>query len=114
MSARLAVRLVGVCVFALTILAYPIAGYAQDATITGTITDATGGVLPGVTVTAVNDASGNTYEAVTDAKGVFRMPSRIGTYKITASLAGFSEATRPGLTVAVGQTVTLNLQMAPS
>ena len=39
------------------ILALPVAGHAQEATLTGTVSDATGGVLPGVTVTAVHDAS---------------------------------------------------------
>ena len=114
MSAGILVRLGRLSLFLIAVLALPIVGYAQEATITGTITDATGGVLPGVTVTAVNEASGNSYEAVTDARGVFRMPARIGTYRLTASLAGFAEATRAGLPVAVGQTVTLNLQMAPS
>ncbi|TMG79090.1 MAG: carboxypeptidase regulatory-like domain-containing protein, partial [Betaproteobacteria bacterium] len=99
---------------AAALLVFPLVASAQDATITGTITDATGGVLPGVTVTAVNDASGNTYEAVTDAKGVFRMPARIGTYRITATLTGFGDASRPAVPVAVGQVVTINLQMAPS
>ena len=103
MFARIAVLVRSGLVLA-ALLAVPLVASAQDATITGTITDATGGVLPGVTVTAVNDASGNTYEAVTDARGVFRMPARIGTYKITASLAGFADATRPGVPVAVGQT----------
>jgi len=109
-----AARLGRLCLFLFALLAFPVVCYAQDAAITGTITDATGGVLPGVTVTAVNEAVGNTYEAVTDARGVFRMPARIGTYRLTASLAGFAEATRTGLPVAVGQTVTINLQMAPS
>ncbi len=37
----------------LAMLALPISAYAQEATLSGTITDSTGGVLPGVTVTAV-------------------------------------------------------------
>jgi len=112
MTAGFVVRLVRRGLFVVALLALPAAGYAQDATITGTISDATGGVLPGVTVTAVNDASGNTYEAVTDARGVFRMPARIGNYRITATLAGFADATRTGIPVAVGQTVTINLQLS--
>ena len=43
------------------LLAVPAAGFAQEATITGVVTDATGGVLPGVTVTAVHEATGNTF-----------------------------------------------------
>ena len=38
-----------------------VAASAQEATFTGTVTDSTGGVLPGVTITAVHEASGNTF-----------------------------------------------------
>jgi len=48
-------RLLAVAVF----LALPAAGAAQEATLTGTVTDTTGGVRPGVTVTAVHGAAGN-------------------------------------------------------
>ena len=41
---------------------FPFASAAQDATLTGVVTDSTGGVLPGVTVVAVHEASGNTFE----------------------------------------------------
>ena len=47
-------------------LALPGVSHAQEATVTGTITDSTGGVLPGVTVTATNTDSGNTFVAVTE------------------------------------------------
>ena len=40
----------------------------------------TGGVLPGVTVTATNVESGNTFVAVSDERGNFRLPVRIGNY----------------------------------
>src|SRR5688572_19834182 len=98
----------------IALLALPVAAHAQEATITGTVTDTTGGVLPGVTVTAVHEASGISFEAVTDERGVFRMPARIGTYRFTAILVGFGDLTRTGVPVSVGQIVTLNLQMAPS
>ena len=75
------------------ILALPIIGYAQEeATVSGTVTDSTGGVLPGVTVTAVHEASGNTFEAVTDERGGFRLPVRVGTFRISAQLAGFGRS----------------------
>jgi len=95
-------------------LALPALVFAQEATVTGTITDSTGGVLPGVTVLAVNEASGNQFESVTDGRGVYRIPARVGTYRITASLTGFSTVNRTGLNLLVGQTATINLQMAPS
>ena len=95
-------------------LALPALAFAQEATLTGTITDSTGGVLPGVTVVAVNEASGNQFESVTDARGVYRIPARVGTYRITAQLTGFSTVNRTGVNLLVGQTATVNVQMAPS
>src|SRR5262245_16776543 len=58
------------------ILLLPEVARAQEAVLTGTVTDATGGVLPGVTVRAVHEASGNSFEAVTDGGGVYRIPAR--------------------------------------
>ena len=95
-------------------LALPATVLAQEAILTGTIIDSTGGVLPGVTVQATHEASGNTFEAVTDGRGVYRIPARIGVYKITAQLTGFGTATRTGVELLVGQTLTLNVQMSPS
>jgi Carboxypeptidase regulatory-like domain len=96
------------------ILALPAAGYAQEATMSGTVTDSTGGVLPGVTVTAVHEASGNTFEAVTDERGTFRIAARTGVFRVTASLPGFGTATRGGLELLVGQQAVVNLQLSPS
>src|SRR5262245_44134661 len=95
-------------------LTLPLPARAQEATVTGTITDSTGGVLPGVTVTATNEDSGNTFVAVTDGAGTFRLPVRIGVYRITAELAGFSTAARTGLQIQVGQQVAMSLQLSPS
>src|SRR5687768_2614807 len=99
---------------ALAFLALPVAGYAQDAALTGTVTDATGGVLPGVTVTAVNEATGNTFVGVTDGTGSFRIPARVGAYRITAELSGFTTVQRTGVQLLVGQTINVDMQMNPS
>src|SRR5882762_10021003 len=96
------------------LLALPVAGYAQEATINGMVIDFTGGVLPGVTVTAVHEASGNTFEAVTDQRGIFRVLARAGVYRITAMLPGFATVTRTGLELLVGQQAVVNLQLALS
>src|SRR5688572_2413594 len=102
------------CVFGVALLAAPAAGYAQEATLTGTIVDATGGVLPGVTVTAVHEATGNRFATVTDERGIYRIPARVGAYQLTAELSGFSTVARSGIQLLVGQTATVDLQMAPS
>ena len=96
------------------LLALPVPSYAQEATLTGTVTDSTGAVLPGVTVVAVNDATGNRYEAVTDERGIYRIPSRVGVYQITAELQGFNTVNRAGTQLLVGQTVSVDLRMSPS
>src|SRR3989454_1031084 len=103
-------RLIVLC----TMLAMPVAGYAQEAVFSGTVTDSTGAMLPGVTLRAVLEATGNSFEATTDQRGVYRIPVRIGVYRLTAELAGFSTLTRTGLELLVGQTAVINLQMAPA
>lgn len=101
-------------VLSVAVVALPVATvYAQEAFIGGTITDSTGGVLPGVTVNAVHTATGNTFSGVTDETGTFRLPVRVGNYRITAELSGFTTINRT-LDVLVGQTANVNLQMAPS
>jgi carboxypeptidase family protein/TonB-dependent receptor-like protein len=96
------------------LLLAPAAAFAQEATLTGTITDSTGAVLPGVTITAVNDATGNTFSTITDDGGIYRMPVRVGTYTITTELQGFTTVTRMGVQLLVGQTANVNVQLSPS
>ncbi|HEX2462266.1 MAG TPA: carboxypeptidase-like regulatory domain-containing protein, partial [Vicinamibacterales bacterium] len=99
----------------LAILFVPGVGFAQqEAVLSGTVADTTGGVLPGVVVRAVHEASGNSFETVTDAAGGYRLPVRVGTYRITADLTGFNAVTQTGLEVLVGQEVTVNIQMRPA
>jgi len=95
-------------------LLFPLAAAAQEATLNGTITDSTGSVLPGVTVQATHDASGNTFMAVTDGRGAFQLAVRVGTYRISVQLQGFTSVTQNGVEVLVGQTATVNVQMSPS
>lgn len=92
----------------------PAAGYAQQATITGTVTDATGGVLPGVTVIAVHGATGNVFETVTDGSGEYRLPVRVGTYEIRAELASFQTVNRSGVELLLSRQVPINFQLAPA
>ena len=108
MGSSLMRRLIAVSV----LLVVPVAVYAQEAAVSGVVTDATMAVLPGVTVKAVHAASGNTFEAVTDQRGAYRIPVRVGVYKITAELSGFTTVTRDGVELLVGQTTTINVQMA--
>jgi hypothetical protein len=96
------------------LLGLPLSAYAQEATLSGIVRDNTGGVLPGVTVTATNEAQGTTFVGVSDAMGVYRIPVRAGVYRITAELAGFATVARPGVELLVGRQVALNLEMRVS
>lgn len=91
--------------------ALPIGANAQEAVLTGTISDSSGGVLPGVVVAAVHEATGNSFETVTDGVGAYRLPVRVGVYRISADLQGFAPFTRTGLAVLVGQQVVANIQL---
>ena len=94
-------------------LALPVLAHAQEATLSGRVSDTTGGALPGVTVRAVHEASGNSFEAVTDARGAYRLAVRVGAYRLTAELAGFAPVTRT-VELLVGQQAVVNLQMGVS
>jgi outer membrane receptor protein involved in Fe transport len=90
---------------------------AQSATgsIEGSIVDQTGAVMPGVTVTAVQSTTGLTRTTVSDDNGLFRLLLLpVGIYDVTADLSGFNSRKLPEVTVNVGQTVTLRMQMAVS
>src|SRR5512138_2431411 len=95
------------------ILMMPTLGRAQDAIVSGTVVDSTSAVIPGVTVTAAHVESGNKFVAVTDERGGYRLPVRVGNYKITAELPGFGSVNRT-IQVLVGQTAVLNIEMMPS
>src|SRR5881275_1264220 len=82
----------------LVLLLLPSAAYAQAA-ITGVVKDASGGVLPGVTVEAASPALiEKVRSVVSDATGQYRIVDlRPGTYSVTFSLPGFSTVKREGI-----------------
>ena len=82
-------------VVALVFLSLPSAARAQDAALSGVVTDTTNAVLPGVRVTATHLDTGTTFVAMTDGAGNYRLSAlRVGTYRITSELTGFTTATR--------------------
>jgi hypothetical protein len=106
-------RLMVVGATAVSIATLPVIAYAQEANISGGVKDATGGVLPGVTLQAVQIETGNSFEAVTDARGEYRLPVRAGVYRISAELQGFAPFIRTGLELLIGQQAVINIQMSP-
>jgi hypothetical protein len=78
-------------------LTLPASASAQEArgTITGTIRDASGSVIPGATVTISNKEMGTTVTVVTNEVGFYQVPYLIpGAYQVNAELQGFKKALR--------------------
>jgi len=93
---------------ALMLLALPLAGAAQTGTgrVTGVVSDATGAMLPGVTVTLKAEGTGKVSSTVTDSGGRYAFADVApGTYDISFELAGFSRQASK-VVVAAGQSVT--------
>jgi Carboxypeptidase regulatory-like domain/TonB-dependent Receptor Plug Domain len=86
--------------------------HATTGAIEGTVVDAQGGAVPGVTVTAKNTATNYESVAVTDREGRFRavlLP--LGPYQLTATLAGFATVVQKGIDLGVGQTLTVTITL---
>jgi outer membrane receptor protein involved in Fe transport len=78
----------------------------------GVVTDATGAVLQGATVTALSAETGATRETTTDAVGSYRfnlLPR--GLYEVRAAVVGFETAVVQGVNLTVGGTVTVDLTL---
>src|SRR3989475_6402651 len=84
----------------------------SNATLGGTASDATGALIPGVTITATNTATGSVNTALTNEAGAYQFASlQTGTYKVTAELAGFQTQTYNEVTLGVSQQVRLNFTL---
>lgn len=85
---------------------------AINGTIEGTISDTSGGVLPGVTVTVTNIETGATSTVVTNESGLFRAPLLpLGTYRVSAELEGFKKFEQTGITLRAGQTAVIDVKL---
>ncbi|HJU42947.1 MAG TPA: carboxypeptidase-like regulatory domain-containing protein, partial [Vicinamibacterales bacterium] len=91
----------------------PIEASAQtSATLTGRITDTTGAVVPGATVTARHRERGIERFAVSDAEGRYVIAALpIGTYDVRVELAGFKPVVRNGLVVTVGAAAAVDVTL---
>ena len=100
------------CVVALTGVGVP---QTSTGSIEGTVVDTSGAVIPGVAVTLTHEATGVVREVVSDAQGLFRGPLLpVGLYTVKASLSGFAPFEARNLTVTIGQTVTVRIELKPA
>ncbi len=103
-------------VLALAALAAPAIVNAQShlGAIQGTVTDASGAILPGVTVTVTNLDTGISRTTVSNQTGVYRVQSLDpGRYTVSADLQSFRRATRTEVVLSTGATLGINFTMQP-
>ena len=108
-----------VVVGALTIALLLTGGFAGESsaqvaggTVSGRVTDPSGAILPGASVSITNVATSIVTSSSTNTDGFYSVANLLpGTYRIVVALAGFSEEIASGITVSVGSQVTVNLQM---
>src|SRR5687768_12940003 len=97
--------------FCVALLALPTGAQTTTGSISGQITDAQGGVIPGATVQAVSPDTGFVRVATSDEAGVYRLAALpVGSYNVTAELAGFRPFVGTSV-VNIGRTITVDMTL---
>ena len=85
----------------------------EKSTLSGTVLDASGGVVGGAAVQAKNTRMGTSYSAVTDAQGRYILPDMaVGTYEVSAEKAGFQKMVQTGIILTIGSRPVLDFKLA--
>lgn len=97
----------------LAALASPAAAQTTTGGITGVVRDSSGGVLPGVTVRAVHEATSGVTTAVTNETGLYSLRGLpVGRFSVVAELSGFQGAKNTDVVVRVNEDVRLDIQLS--
>ena len=106
---RVAILVLIVSVFAMAQIAF---AQTDRGTITGTVSDPTGAVIPGAQVVATNVATGAHSDTTSTATGDYTIPSVIaGTYTVTVEASGFKKSTMSGIEVQVANTARIDAKL---
>ncbi len=102
--------------FCVLLLSIPAAAFGQarltGADLVGVVTDQSGGVLPGATVTVANVETNVSRTVTTDGSGRYVVPALPpGTYTMRVELAGFAARTRNGVVLALGRSVAMDFTL---
>jgi Carboxypeptidase regulatory-like domain/TonB dependent receptor-like, beta-barrel/TonB-dependent Receptor Plug Domain len=101
----------GGLVFAM-LISIPSDAQVAGGTITGTVSDTTGAVIPKAELSVKNVGTDVATAAVTNSDGLYTVPNLLpGTYEVTISAAGFKTEVRSGITLTVGAEQVLNVTM---
>ncbi|MPY90275.1 MAG: hypothetical protein GEU99_20415 [Luteitalea sp.] len=91
--------------------------YAQvtTATVSGVVTDTSGGVLPGATVALTNETTAAALSAVSNERGEFTIAFvPVGRYSLTVALSGFADYMRKDMSLSAAQSVNLTIPLGMS
>ncbi len=84
----------------------------NEGSVEGVVTDPSGAVIPGVTLTARNADTSATFTATADASGLFRfLILPVGTYELVAEHSGFATLIQKNVVVAIGAKINLTLSL---
>jgi Carboxypeptidase regulatory-like domain/TonB dependent receptor-like, beta-barrel len=87
-------------------------GQTTFGSITGVVTDPSGAVVPGVTVSVTNEGTGLDRKVVTSSGGVFNVPNLdVGTYRVTVTAPGFATYERSGLVLSSNQVLNIDASL---
>jgi len=103
-----AITLVSVCVLSCV----QVFAQSSNATLGGTVADASGALIPGVSVTATNTGTGIGTTVISNESGTYQFPPlQPGTYKVSAELSGFQPQTYNQVILGISQQVRLNFTL---
>ncbi|HET7698488.1 MAG TPA: TonB-dependent receptor [Vicinamibacterales bacterium] len=104
-----------VCAALLLALARPAAAQTVTGTIQGTVTDTSGAVLPGVTITLTQVETGTERAIITNGEGIYNAPFlQIGRYTVKAELPGFGTVVRQNIDVRLNDTRVVDIALNPT
>jgi hypothetical protein len=102
------------CLLVALCAASPSLAQVDTGSISGVVSDASGGAINGASVTLSNEGTGAELTTTTGSDGGFKFtPVRIGSYKLTATFQGFQTVVQRGINVNVGENVVSNFTLSP-
>jgi Carboxypeptidase regulatory-like domain len=107
-------RIKGCTLFLICTVMCVLSGYSQvtTGTISGTVKDSTGAILPGVQVVVLNEDTGLSRTVLSDETGHYSAPQlSLGNFRVSASLEGFQTEVRRGLVLTLGREAVVDIQL---